>query len=364
MRSRRHSSLAGRVTGNPFRLVAEGKRSFIGSFVNGIGFVVPEAKARQLIAAGPQNDTVLLPYLTGEDLNASPCQAATRWIINFFDWPIERAQQDPDCFTIVDEKVRPEREKVNRKAHRERWWQYGDKRPELYAAIDGRDRVLVIAATSKLVQPSFVPVGQVLSHALAVFAYDDDFHFGVLSSGFHWWWAVTYASTMRSDLRYTPSDVFETFPQPPYTAAVEAAGRTLDSHRSALMLRNDEGLTKTYNRVHNPEDSSPGITDLRELHVALDHAVRDAYGWSDLDLDHDFHDTPQGRRFTLGPAARTEVLNRLLELNHRGMPRRSRSGSTARRRRRSRRRRSPTRRRRCCSSSCGRHPAVPAARSS
>jgi hypothetical protein len=82
------------------------------------------------------------------------------------------------------------------------------------------------------------------------------------------------------------------------------------------MISNDEGLTKTYNRVHNPYDDSPGIPKLRQLHITLDLAVRDAYGWSDLDLDHGFHDTPQGRRFTLGPAARTEVLDRLLELNH------------------------------------------------
>jgi hypothetical protein len=45
-------------------------------------------------------------------------------------------------------------------------------------------------------------------------------------------------------------------------------------------------------------------------------AVRNAYGWSDLDLDHGFWDTPQGRRLTLGPAARTEMLDRLLELHH------------------------------------------------
>jgi hypothetical protein len=82
------------------------------------------------------------------------------------------------------------------------------------------------------------------------------------------------------------------------------------------MVRNDEGLTKTYNRVHNPDDDSSGIPDLRDLHFALDLAVRNAYGWSDIDLEHGFHDTPQGRRCTLGPAARTEVLDRLLELNH------------------------------------------------
>lgn len=81
------------------------------------------------------------------------------------------------------------------------------------------------------------------------------------------------------------------------------------------MSRNDEGLTKTYNRVHYPDDDSPGIAELRQLHVTLDVAVRDAYGWSDLELDHGSFDTPLGLRFTLGPAARTEVLDRLLELN-------------------------------------------------
>lgn len=114
------------------------------------------------------------------------------------------------------------------------------------------------------------------SDATVVFAYDDDFHFGVLTSGFHWWWAVMRASTMRTDLRYTPTDCFETFPQAPYDAGVEAAGRTLDQHRAPLMIRNDEGLTKTYNRVHNPDDHSLGIQELRDLHVALDLAVRDA----------------------------------------------------------------------------------------
>jgi hypothetical protein len=55
---------------------------------------------------------------------------------------------------------------------------------------------------------------------------------------------------------------------------------------------------------------------LRENHVRLDYAVAAAYGWNDLDLDHDFHETPQGIRYTLGPVVRVEILDRLLELNH------------------------------------------------
>jgi hypothetical protein len=306
-----------RVAGQPKRLVAAGKVAFQGSVVVGLGFTMEPKMASQLIEDDPRNREVLFPYLNGEDVNSKPNHEASRWVINFFDWSIERAAQYPACFAIVEEKVKPVRLRVNRKAHRDYWWHYGDKRPALYEAIRGFTRVLVIARISKTVQPVFVRTGQVLNEKTVVFAYDDDFHFGVLSSAVHWWWAVTHSSTLRTDTQYTPTDCFETFPQPSYSPRVEEAGRALDERRAALMIRTDEGLTKTYNRVHNPDDSSPGIQELRDLHVALDVAVRDAYGWSDLDLDHRFRDTPQGRRFTLGPSAHTEVLDRLLELNHR-----------------------------------------------
>ena len=81
------------------------------------------------------------------------------------------------------------------------------------------------------------------------------------------------------------------------------------------MLDRQEGLTKTYNRVHDPEDHSDDIDQLRELHALLDYAVCDAYGW-DLDLGHGFHETKFGTRYTFAPGPRQEVLDRLLELNH------------------------------------------------
>lgn len=306
---------ASRTEGPPRRLLRGGKRSFIGSFVNGIGFVLDTSHAETLIASDPRNSDVLRPYLVGEDLNSRPDLSARRWVINFSDWPIDRAERYSECMRIVRERVKPDRDMVNRKAHRDCWWQYGDKRPLLYETIRGMQRVLVITSVSNLAQPAFVPTGQVFSHMLAIFAYDDDEHFGVLSSAFHWWWAATWASKMRNAIRYTPSDCFDTFAQPAYSAAVEEAGRLLDTHRAPLMIDNAEGLTKTYNRMHSSGDDTPGIAELRERHLALDLAVRDAYGWSDLDLDYGFWDTPFGSRFTVGPTARIEVLDRLLELN-------------------------------------------------
>jgi hypothetical protein len=65
-------------------------------------------------------------------------------------------------------------------------------------------------------------------------------------------------------------------------------------------------------------DRSPGIERLRELHVALDHAVAEAYGWGDLRLDHGYHPTTPGLRFTISEGAQAEVLDRLLGLNQVG----------------------------------------------
>jgi hypothetical protein len=164
--------------------------------------------------------------------------------------------------------------------------------------------------------PVFTTTDVTFSDAVVVFAYDDDFHFGVLSSAFHWWWTVKYASTMRADIRYTPTDVFETFPQPEFTGPVREAGRALDAHRRDLIAKRDEGVTRTYNRFHEPGEQAVDIQELRHLHVALDTAVADAYGWGDVDLDHGFRETRLGVRFTVGPQAQTQILDRLLELNH------------------------------------------------
>ncbi len=82
------------------------------------------------------------------------------------------------------------------------------------------------------------------------------------------------------------------------------------------MQTRQEGLTKTYNRFHNETEKAEDIQKLRELHVQMDWAVAQAYGWTDLDLAHDFHETKQGLRYTISKTARQEVLDRLLQLNH------------------------------------------------
>jgi type I restriction-modification system DNA methylase subunit len=310
-------AMSSRVSGNAHRLVCNAGQSFQGSNVLGMGFVLSPDEAAAMIAADQRNDEVVKPYLVGEDLNQRPDCSPARWVIDFRDWPEGEARKYEVPFERVERLVRPERE-VNRysAAARNRWWQFERSRAELYRAVRGLTSCILVAQTSKTMMPVMVGNTSVYSHTTVVLCYEEHTRFAVLSSNIHWWWAVTHAPTMRNDVRYTPTDCFETFAQPTLTLSIGELGAALHAHRSALMLERQEGLTTTYNRVHNPQEHADDVARLRELHVELDLAVADAYGWSDLDLGHDFHDTKFGTRFTFAPVPRQEVLDRLLELNH------------------------------------------------
>jgi hypothetical protein len=312
------------VTGKPYRLKANEGKSFQGSIVLGMGFVLTPEEAQRLIEKDPRNKDVLFPYLNGEDLNSRPDQSPSRWVINFFDWPIEKAMQYPDCFRIVEEKVKPERMKYEpknawNKAVKQYWWRYGAWRVELAKAIAGLDRVLVTAEVSKHIHFECRPIGEVFSHMLIVFVDASMPHFAAMQSTLHQLWCRDHGSTLETRFRYTPSDCFETFPFPlsvNSVSSVATIGEAYHEHRRQIMLARQEGLTKTYNRFHNPDETSADIQKLRELHVEMDIAVAAAYGWTDLDLGHGFHETKQDVRFTISEPARREVLQRLLKLNH------------------------------------------------
>ena len=158
-----------------------------------------------------------------------------------------------------------------------------------------------------------------MSEQMVVFASDSYSVQAVLSSSLHQLWAITYGSGMRNDPRYTPSDVFDTFPRPENTDGLEGIGRTLDEERLEIMLRRDLGLTKLYNLVNKPQladSADPDVARLRAIHVKLDRSVLDAYGWSDIPVGQGFHTYRKMLRWSVSPAARVEILDRLLEENH------------------------------------------------
>ncbi|WP_369390613.1 DNA methyltransferase [Streptomyces sp. CG1] len=307
-----------RVSGRPFRLVANRGKSFQGSNVLGKGFILEPEQALDLIERDHRNKDVLFPYLNGEDLNSRPDCSASRWVINFHDWPEEQARNYPEVFDIVERLVKPVRAQNSRVARRERWWQFAERAPKLYEAIRDLDRVLVVARVSKTCLPVFAPTGQVISEATVIFTSNSTSDLALLSSGIHYLWASTWGSSLKGDLRYTPSDVFETFPQPAPSAMKSLAdlGALLNETRSAIMLEHNLGLTGLNNRFHNPAVVDREIDELRDIHTRIDQAVMSAYGWDDLNLEYVFQHGKKGSRRTFDGASQVEILDRLLALNH------------------------------------------------
>lgn len=308
-----------RASGKPQALAANGGKAFQGHIVLGMGFILPPDEAEELIQRDSRNREVLFPYLNGEDLNTHPEQKPSRWVVQFDERTEEEARTYPDVWQLIETRVKPERmTKDGTKYPRmvNEWWKFWNNRRELAAAIADLPRVLVVAYTSRTLGFSFVPNGYIYGVGSIPIATSNFGNFGVIQSGFHTNWVQLNSSTMKTDLRYTPSDCFETFPFPADKRSLETFGETYHSLRAEIMLAREEGLTATYNRFHDPDETSADIANLRALHVEMDNAVAAAYGWTDLDLGHGFHDTRQGTRYTLHPAARREVLDRLLELNH------------------------------------------------
>jgi hypothetical protein len=197
---------------------------------------------------------------------------------------------------ILESKVKPDRMKNNREGYRRHWWQYAEKRAELAEATLNRETVLAISRVGSSVSFAFMRAKSVFAESLVIFPFDEMGFLAVLQGRTHEWWARFFASSMKDDLRYSPSDCFETFPFPAtlldanandhahatQRQSLEAIGDRYHQFRAELMITNNEGLTSTYNRFHDPAETSPDLLELRRLHGEMDQAVLHAYGWSDV----------------------------------------------------------------------------------
>ena len=354
---------------DPVRLQANAGKSFVGSYVLGMGFTFddtdkkgvasPLAEMQKLIEADPRNRDVIFPYIGGEEVNTSPTHAHHRYVINFRDWPLRRVarqaqasntwtpgsadilsasgrrpeivpagtmpappEQPPLLGRATGSESRPTspetgREAMHTPANRDRddeardergsgddvpvemaswagamdaerrewlrsgvvpvdypgpvaadwpellaivgekvkgtrgshstapWWQFERLRSELYAAITGLTRALALSRVGQHAAFAFLSSGMVFAESTIVFPFSTFAAFCTLQSRPHEIWVRFFGSSMKDDLRYTPSDCFETFPFPDgweTHPSLEAAGKTYYEHRAAHMIRNETEL--------------------------------------------------------------------------------------------------------------------------
>ncbi|MGE0356581.1 MAG: type IIL restriction-modification enzyme MmeI [Burkholderiales bacterium] len=331
--------------GEPAPLPENDNRIFMGSIFLGDGFLLDQEEALDFRREAA-NCPAIFPLLNGQEINSHPLQEPSRFIVSLEDCDTqERAESKyPQLLERLRQRVLPERLAQKNEGAKRWWWRYYRYNQTCYANIEAIGTCFVAARTTKHLSFSQTSGGKIFTDAVYVLTTDRWDLYAVVQSTLHEVWARKYSGALKQDLRYSPSKCFDTFAFPDglwQTVSPQLAeiGERYHEHRRALMRQLWLGLTDIYNLFHtrdltlatvakvskkSPEDAEAGvrgILELRRLHCELDIAIRDAYGWADLDLGHDFHEVetlPENDRvrYTMSPAARKEVLKRLLALNH------------------------------------------------
>ena len=350
---------------NIYQLKQNESKSFIGSVVNGQGFVIEsESELNSFLRIDSNNKKMIFPYINGNDFNSDCDLRPSRHIINFFDWPIEEVKKYASLYDHLLKNVYPERMTKKDKGYREKWWQYARQGKDLYESIKDNTKVLVRTQASKHNFADFVKTGYVYDQKLVVFKEESFVEYLFLNSTIHDLWAGKFSGDFGGIPNYSPSRIYETFP---FIIEINStlqeicieSGNNYFQQRRKILENIKLGLTQIYNLFHSKgiltnildvkdkqvislqkhlkktpntidfDEAILEILKLRELHKEMDQAVLEAYGWHQDDpkwgkaiqLRHDFYEVdylPENDRvrYTIHPEARKEVLKRLLQLNH------------------------------------------------
>lgn len=251
------------------------------------------------------------PYAIGRDLVG---QAEERYIIDLFALS-ERAAREryPELFQIVLERVKPQRDRVNREKTRKNYWIYAEPRARMRHALVGLSRYIATCRTAKHRIFTFLPSATLADAKIIVIALADEISLSLLSSRIHQTWALRTGAFLEDRPNYNHSECFGKFPFPDPDEAtrerLRALGEELDATRKAVQAEHpDLTLTGLYNvleKLRAGEALSPAEQDvkargrvliLKDLHEQIDRATADAYGWP-----HDLTDE--------------QILERLVALN-------------------------------------------------
>ena len=259
------------------------------------GFVLSGSEAKQLLQKRDYNKYIR-PFINGSDLLSGAFRQAPEYVIDLSTLDILEASGLSELTNIVRARVLPDweanatNEQTNTGRisgeHQNRlqtWWALKRPRMDLQQSMQRVRRVVACSAVMK--RPTFVFLSTLFlpTNALKIFAFADDYSFGILQSNTHWQWFVAKCSKLTERFRYTPESVFDTFPWPqsPKKSDIDAvakAGREVRRVRDEALKKIKGGLRAVYRTLE-----LPGKNPLKDAHAALDAAVLKAYGFSAKD---------------------------------------------------------------------------------
>jgi hypothetical protein len=266
-----------------FRLSPEEAAEIIRKDAGSAQFIHPVLGGRVLLHnLGPENSVIDLPHTDVLDAKVAAPGIVAR-LQSLVLPPRELAAQEE---AAANEEIRKRNSRARVRWHNRnflnRWWQHCYRRDDMVEAFEPLQRYIGtsrVAAEGRASVFHFIDTSIRPDDSMTVIALDDDYSLGIVSSGLHRAWLDERCSKLKSDLRYTSTTVWDSFPWPssPSVDTVREVAQKMAAivEYRAVKLAQGIALVEQYDALR-----TPGKSELRDLHSALDIAVIEAYGFN------------------------------------------------------------------------------------
>jgi hypothetical protein len=271
-----------------------------GVTVLGEGFFLSEEQTLGFLEQDPSLEKVIKLLYKGKDITDKPRDLK---VIDLYNLSEKEVQiKHPTIYQWVKDRVFPVRSVQKRKSYKDNWWVFAEPRIQMREAFLGIKKYIATVETAKHRVFVFLNTPEVLPDVkLAVFASEDSYYLGILSSSVHVNWSLPTGGKngVGNDPVYSKTKCFDPFPFPDSSAdqqqKIRELGDRLDSHRKQVQATHPEiTITGMYNlleKLRAGQEFSEAdraynnkalVSTLKQIHDQLDQAVFEAYGWQDL----------------------------------------------------------------------------------
>ncbi|SEF89657.1 Eco57I restriction-modification methylase domain-containing protein [Marinobacterium lutimaris] len=274
-----------------------------------------------------ERDSLLRPYISGDDITGSALNRIGRWALDIGDHDLEDvARHWPIAYRFLMEEVRPTRTVSTLKSYEgliDRWWQFWRPRADMMRKIRQSEKFIGFSKNTKHPVGMLAPSGWIYTNKVLLIGMTrKDLYAITLSSGFRAWIELYSGGKLGAGLNISISKSLSRYPVPVQSVSqdgINAANRFNDLVVE-FSSANDVGLTDIMNAIHSPSSVNTTIIELRQLMSDIDTELIAAYGWNDIEVAYDFREFDSASandpwRWALSDDVVSDLLERLSSLN-------------------------------------------------
>jgi len=292
----------------------------------GLAFVVsPDNKWFDLLK--DEQDSLLRPYVTGDDILSSALKRIDRWALDILDLELDEIRTKwPVAYKFLMDVVAPTRTPSELKSYKgliDRWWQFWNHRADQMERLRRQNSFIAFPKVTKYPNCMRAPTSWIYTNQVVLIENEREDYLAIFkSSAFRSWLQYLSGGKIEGRLRLSISESIAKYPLPNHAVSSHgmAAAERLDSLSVEFAERHGFGLTEVMNWINTPNQDDATLSEMRSLMATIDNEVFTAYEWTDLRPEYDFRPFSGGSvndpwRWALDDQTLSEVIRRLTDLN-------------------------------------------------